>query len=132
MFQISSYGRCAGKTICDDDFLNNSYNNNYSIKRKSPYDVLLMMSKWSIFCYHLRSFLIGLWILIKWLFQCLWHLIQQYTSKHSKHNSSNDCYLHDKPPPCLVDNRIGLQSYVKLKVKKNRFFLMLLMLYRMR
>lgn len=30
---------------------------------------------------------------------------------------NHGCF-HDKPPPCLVDNKIGLQSYVKLRGTK--------------
>lgn len=114
MFQIASYSRNAtNKFDCDET------SNYYSQKRKNPYDVLIVMPKWSLFCYHLRSFVIGLWILLKWSFQFLWHSINQssYQQKQIKTSSNNTAYLHDKPPPCLVDNRIGLQSYVKLKVR---------------
>lgn len=86
---------------------------------KSPYDILIKLSRWTIFCYYLRSIVIGLWVLLKWLFQFLWHSIQKSTSKNGPQTSIDyhSCFC-DKPPPCLVDNKIGLQSYVKLKGTK--------------
>lgn len=110
IFQIASYSRSLGKKLCCET--------SYYQRRKNPYDVLIVMPKWSIFCYHLRSFVIGLWILLKWLFQFLWHSLNQSSYQQKQIQTSLDypAYLYDKPPPCLVDNRIGLQSYVKLKV----------------
>lgn len=86
---------------------------------KSMYDILIKLSRWTIFCYYLRSIMIGLWVLLKWLFQFLWHSIQQSTTKNRPQTlfDYHSC-LCDKPPPCLVDNKIGLQSYVKLKGTK--------------
>lgn len=90
-----------------------------SNQRRNMYRSLDTIPKWSIFCFHLRSILIGLWILVKWSFQFFWSILSQ-SSRRSSTNaaSASDFYgcLHDKPPPCLVDNSIGLQSYVKLKV----------------
>lgn len=98
-----------------------SKNDNFFSRRKNPYDILIKISKWTIVTYYLRSILIWLWILLKWFFQFLWHTIQQST-KQQQHTSMAPIdyhgYYHDKPPPCLVDNRIGLQSYVKLKGTK--------------
>lgn len=113
MFQIS---RNSNQNINDNFEKNDSH---FFTRRKNPYDILIKLSRWTIFCYHLRSILIGLWILLKWSFQFLWHSIQQ-SSKNQQQLAPIDShgYFHDKPPPCLVDNRIGLQSYVKLKGTK--------------
>lgn len=107
MFKISSY-----ISNTNDDVKKSQ--NNYSNHRKDPYRVLTVIPKWSIFCFHLRSILIGSWVLSKWSVHFLWNLV----NKSNRNLTSTDSYgyLHDKPPPCLVDNRIGLQSYVKLKV----------------
>ena len=89
--------------------------------RKNPHDILIKISRWTIFCYYTRSIIIGLWVLLKWLFLFLWHSVQQSTSKNKSQKSLLIEYhssLCDKPPPCLVDNKIGLQSYVKLKGTK--------------
>lgn len=119
MFQLSSYTRGASKSNADQ--YSKNPHDSYFTRRKNAYDVLVKISRWTIFCYHLRSILIGMWILLKWLCQFLWHSIQQST-KHQQQIalSPGDFrgYFHDKPPPCLVDNRIGLQSYVKLKGTK--------------
>lgn len=116
MFQISSYT----KSSSNDGLSQNQYDS-FFIKRKNPYDILTKLSRWTIFCYHLKSILIGLWILLKWFAQFLWHSIQQST-KYQQQIPLTPIdypdYFHDKPPPCLVDNRIGLQSYVKLKGTK--------------
>ncbi|XP_031638878.1 epoxide hydrolase 3-like [Contarinia nasturtii] len=116
MFQISSYT----KTSSNDVLPQNQYDSFFT-KRKNPYDILTKLSRWTIFCYHLKSILIGLWILLKWFAQFLWHSIQQST-KYQQQITLTPIdypdYFHDKPPPCLVDNRIGLQSYVKLKGTK--------------
>lgn len=82
--------------------------------RKNPYDILIKISRWAIFCYHLRSITIGIWVLLKWLFQFIWHSIQNRPQTSIDYHS----YFCDKPPPCLVDNKIGLQNYVKLKGTK--------------
>lgn len=116
MFQISKYMRGAS-----DSGFSKSRHDVFFAKRKNPYEVLIKVSRWIIFCYHLRSILIGLWILLKWCFQFLWHTIQQstrYQQQIALTPINHHSYFHDKPPPCLVDNRIGLQSYVKLKGTK--------------
>lgn len=78
---------------------------------RNQYEILIKISNWTIFCFYLRSILIGIWVLLKWFFQFLWHSVQHtVTDYHS--------YFHEKPPPCLVDNKIGLQTYVKLKGTK--------------
>lgn len=79
-------------------------------------DILIKISRWAIFCYYLRSITIGLWVLLKWLFQFLWHSMQN--SIQNRPVIDYHSYLCDKPPPCLVDNKIGLQNYVKLKGTK--------------
>lgn len=100
-----------------DDYPSKDAHNMVLAKRKNPYAVLAMVSRWTIVYYHLQSILIGIWILFKWQFQFLWSLIHRYSLKYPKHTKPIEPnYRHDKPPPCLVDNRIGLQSYVKLKV----------------
>lgn len=115
MFQISSF-----LSNSNDSNGNNIINGSKCHNKKNPYKVLTVIPKWSIFCFHLRSILIGLWVIIKWTFQFIWSsLSQAHWCKHKvNYISAMDYYggLHDKPPPCLVDNRIGLQSYVKLKV----------------
>lgn len=82
--------------------------------RKNPYEILIKISRWAIFCYYLRSIAIGIWVLLKWLFQFIWHSIQNRPQTSIDYHS----YLCDKPPSCLVDNKIGLQNYVKLKGTK--------------
>ena len=87
--------------------------------RKNPYSVLVPTQKWNLLCFYMRSIVIGLWTIVKWSCTFLWT-----TVNHAKTNVINlkqlpiEYYggLHDKPPPCLVDNQCGLQSYVKLKV----------------
>lgn len=119
MFQISSLAHNSTNSNGDENFAKNQQNS-FFIMRKNPYDIINKISRWTIFGYYLRSILIGLWILVKWLFQFLWHTIHQY-AKSQPHNATSmeyQGYFHDKPPPCLVDNRIGLQSYVKLKGTK--------------
>lgn len=126
MLKISSYFKSNQTYNSDDaDDLQKTTQNSYFVRRKGPHNVLMKVSQWSIFCYHLKSCLIGLWVLLKWLFNFLWQSIQSST-KYQPTNALTSgsavdyygCVLHDKPPPCLVDNRIGLQSYVKLKVIK--------------
>lgn len=123
MFQLSSYTHFNDS----DNFSTKHPRNYYSTMRKNQYDILIKISGWTIFCYYLRSILIGLWILLKWFFQFVWHSIQQWSTKSHHHHHQQQAIMapieyhgnfHDKPPPCLVDNRIGLQSYVKLKGTK--------------
>lgn len=117
MFQISS--------LLSNNNNNNDINSKTSdFKRygyKNPYKVLTVIPKWAIFCFYLRSILIGLWVIVKWTFQFLWSSLSQvhWCSHRNKCIAAGDYYggLHDKPPPCLVDTRLGLQSYVKLKVR---------------
>lgn len=117
MLQISSYARGTSTPTPDENFGQNE-NSGFFKKRKNPYNLLTKISRWTIFVYHLRATLIGLWILLKWFFQFLWHSIQQSIKPNQLNAISDQNYFHDKPPPCLVDNRIGLQSYVKLKGTK--------------
>lgn len=119
MFQFSSYTRGSIESN-DDDSFSKSQHNQFASRRKTPYDILIKVSKWTILCYYLRSILIGLWILLKWFFQFLWQSIHQSMKQQPLAMTPFDyhSYFHDKPPPCLVDNRIGLQSYVKLKGTK--------------
>lgn len=87
--------------------------------RKNPYRVLAAMPKSTVFCFYMRSILTGLWVLLKWTFHFLWNIVGPASSASRRLDKNSIEYygsLHDKPPPCLVDNRIGLQSYVKLKV----------------
>lgn len=109
-------GLSADRTGFDDHPSNDAHNMVFS-RRKNPYAVLAMVSRWTIVYYHLQSVLIGIWILFKWQFQFLWSLIHRHSLNYPKQAISLEPnHRHDKPPPCLVDNRIGLQSYVKLKV----------------
>lgn len=88
--------------------------------RKNPYRVLAAIPKSTVFCFYMRSILTGLWVLVKWAFYFLWNIVNPTSSASRRANKNSIEYygsLHDKPPPCLVDNRIGLQSYVKLKVR---------------
>lgn len=118
MLQISSYARGSSNPTSEENFAQKE-NSSYFTKRKNPYDILTKISRWTIFMYHVRATLIGLWILLKWFFQFIWHSIQQSLKPNQSIGSAGDqSYFHDKPPPCLVDNRIGLQSYVKLKGTK--------------
>lgn len=105
------------------------YNNNNNDKLngsvggiKCNYGVLMRLPKRTIFCFYCRTLLVTIYIIIKWCLQFIWTTISN-TRVLSKRRESDDTRLieyygdlHDKPPPCLVDNRIGLQSYVKLKV----------------
>lgn len=122
MFQISSLiSNGSNSNATDTEKIHSSY----FAYRKNPYRVLAVMPKWTLFCFYMRSILIGLWVLVKWAFQFLWSIVSP-TAAARRFNGNSIEYLgslHDKPPPCLVDNRIGLQSYVKLKVNKsNRLF----------
>ena len=67
---------------------------------------------WS-FLFYIKSVCVGVWVLFKWLVFFLWNNIFQ---KQLTVQSHYDGY-HDKPPSILVDNKIGRQSYVKLKVR---------------
>lgn len=124
MFQISSL-ISNGRMDNDDAQQKFSVIFNY---RKNPYWSLDTVPKSTIICFYIRSILIGLWVLLKWTFQCLWNTVNKSRRKTDNGGENGDYYgyLHDKPPPCLVDNRIGLQSYVKLRVrthtKKRVFF----------
>lgn len=112
--------RRTDRTNYNDNGSIDTHNSFFSQAPKNPYVVLSMVSRWTILYYHLQSTLIGIWILFKWLFQFLWSLIHQYSFRYPKYAiGSEHTYRHDKPPPCLVDNRIGLQSYVKLRVSSN-------------
>lgn len=111
-------GSRADRTSCSDNPSNDTHCN-FSNRHKNPYVVLSRVSRWTILSYHLQATLIGIWVLFKWLFQFVWMLIHQYSLKSPKRMVTQEHnYRHDKPPPCLVDNRIGLQSYVKLKVSR--------------
>lgn len=118
MFQFSSFL----SNNNDNNNSNRKINSLKQFRKKNPYKVLIIVPKWSIFCFYLRSILMGLWVIVKWTFQFLWSSLSQvhWCSHKNNYISSSDYYggLHDKPPPCLVDNRLGLQSYVKLKVNK--------------
>lgn len=121
MLNIS--GSRADRISCSDNPSNDTHCN-FSNRHKNPYVVLSMVSKWTILSYHLQATLIGIWVLFKWLFQFVWMLIHQYSLKCPKRMVTHEHnYRHDKPPPCLVDNRIGLQSYVKLKVSSLSVYL---------
>lgn len=123
MFQIPSLiSNGSNSNATDTEKIHSS---SYFAYRKNPYRVLTIMPKWTVFCFYMRSILIALWVLIKWTFLFLWNIVSPASSLSSSssrrlNRNSIEYYgcLHDKPPPCLVDNRIGLQSYVKLKVIK--------------
>lgn len=124
MFQLTSYTRNSIKSNCEDSFLKSEQNQLFN-RRKNPHDIIIKISRWTILSYYLRSILIGFWILLKWLFQFLWHSIHQSARNQQQQQqqltltpTNYHSYFHDKPPPCLVDNRIGLQSYVKLSGTK--------------
>lgn len=82
------------------------------------YHVLEAMPKFSVFLFYCGSVIIGLWHIVKLILQFSWNWILQMimqTSEKNTADSSNSGY-HDKPPKCLVDNALGRQLYVKLKV----------------
>lgn len=118
------FTRSSNKSNCEDTFLKSQHNQLFN-RRKNPHDIIIKISRWTILSYYLRSILIGFWILLKWLFQFLWHSIHQSARNQQQQQqqltltpTNYHSYFHDKPPPCLVDNRIGLQSYVKLSGTK--------------
>lgn len=115
MFQISSLISDGSNSNANDTEKTHS---SYFAYRKNPYRVLAVMPKWTVFCFYLRSISIGLWVLLKWTLHFMWKIVRPTASSRRLNTNSIEYYgsLHDKPPPCLVDNRIGLQSYVKLKV----------------
>lgn len=115
MLQISSLiSNGSNSNATDTEKIHSSY----FAYRKNPYRALVVMPKWTVIGFYLRSILIGLWVLVKWTFHFLWNILSPTSQSRRLNTNSIEYYgsLHDKPPPCLVDNRIGLQSYVKLKV----------------
>lgn len=105
--------------------LNNNNHNNHSNTNcynslKSRCNVLMQLPKWTVFWFYMRTVPVACYVIIKWLLQFIWKSLRQSTDakRDGIDLNSIDYYdgAHDKPPPCLVDNRIGLQSYVKLKV----------------
>lgn len=106
-------------------FSNNNSNDNGKTygATKVNYDALERLPKTALLWFYLRSLLVALYVVIKWILYFTWKTIAESSSLVKKKNrvdqTSNEYYgsLHDKPPLFLVDNRIGLQSYVKLKVK---------------
>lgn len=116
MFQIPSLIQSNGRESNATD--TEKIHNNYYLYQKNPYRVLFVMPKWSVLCFYLRSISVGMFVLFKWTFQMLWNVVSPASISSRFNTNSIEYYgcLHDKPPPCLVNNRIGLQSYVKLKV----------------
>lgn len=98
---------------------NHSKTNGYNGHRTRS-NVLAQLPIWTIIFFYMRAVPVACYVIIKWLVQFIWKTLRQ--SPDSKRDGNDmrhiDYYdgAHDKPPPCLVDNRIGLQSYVKLKV----------------
>lgn len=89
------------------------------------YDVLECLPKSTLLWFYTRSLLVGFYVVIKWTLYFVWKsfsessiFVKRKNQSRQDDRSSIEYYasLHDKPPLCLVDNRIGLQSYVKLKV----------------
>lgn len=92
--------------------------------QRDRYHALAVLPKWTILCFYLRSIIIGLWVLLKWAFCFLWAVVNRKSPRFNTNPMEyNNRYLHDKPLPCLVDNHIGLQSYVKLLVFNANGFL---------
>lgn len=97
--------------------------------------ILVLLPYWTIFVFYLKAVLIGSWIVFKWIIGFLWakQKLHRWTGKDSRrhlrsrtdkdvnYNRSGEetvlyGVLNDKPPSCLIDNRYGRHSYVKLKV----------------
>lgn len=84
-----------------------------------PNNCLVALPKLVIFNYYIKSIFLGLWVLLKWLIYFLWKSVNQkrgVKSENSRNYRISESDIHDKPPPCLVDNSYGRHSYVKLKV----------------
>lgn len=84
--------------------------------------VLELVPKFTILCYYIKCIFVTLWIICKWCMYIIWKSISRSTSAKVQaiKNINNDYYggYHDKPPACLIDNKLGQQSYVKLKVSE--------------
>lgn len=84
---------------------------------KNPYHILEAMPKFSVFYFYCGSVIIGLWHVIKLIMYFLWNwIIQMKVQTSGKNMDGYGGGYHDKPPQCLVDNALGRQLYVKLKV----------------
>lgn len=87
---------------------------------RTKHDILIKWPIWSRIWFYIRTVPIAFYVIIKWFVQFIWHTLRQsHDTKRDGHDMRRIDYydgVYDKPPPCLVDNRIGLQSYVKLKV----------------
>lgn len=91
---------------------------------RNPYYMLEPMPKFSVFCFYCGSIITGLWHVIKLFMYFLWNWIIQIMQIKAQTSDKNimdgydgyDGGYHDKPPQCLVDNALGRQLYVKLKV----------------
>lgn len=89
--------------------------------------VLELVPKLEILCYYIKCVFVTLWIIMKWCMYFVWSSISR-SAKVQAIKSKNDYYggYHDKPPACLIDNKLGRQSYVKLKVSISLFSCLLL------
>lgn len=90
---------------------------------RNPYLVLETMPKFTLLYFYCGSVIIGLWHIIKLIMHFLWNWILQLRMQKTD-KSIKDVYssgYHDKPPQCLVDNALGRQLYVKLKVFIDHF-----------
>lgn len=98
--------------------------------------LLVRLPKLTVLNFHLKSIMVGMWILLKWFLNFLWKSVNQKRISYMKpydggnirrKNNNNNKYLmdhqrsysesdHNRPPSCLVDSTYGRHSYVKLKV----------------
>ncbi len=83
---------------------------------RNPYHVLEAMPKFAVFYFYCGSVIIGLWHIVKLILLFSWDWILQIRMQTSDKNLVDANGYHDKPPKCLVDNVLGRQLYVKLKV----------------
>lgn len=55
---------------------------------------------------HLLSFIYGLYLIVKRFLKWIWDPKKFFMMQQ-----------RDKPPPCLIDNNLGIHSYIKIKVR---------------
>jgi epoxide hydrolase 4 len=79
----------------------------------SDREIMKLIRKRDILKIYSKSVFINLWVLLKWLFKFIKNEILYNTRKIVEIDVPT---YPNKPPSCLMDNRLGRHSYVKLKV----------------
>lgn len=100
--------------------ISNTFNSNNNLNNNGDYDLLESLPILTIILFKISSSLKVIAIILNYLIYLLWNFLwNNRISKRSFINcKSKDYYSKgEKPPQCLIDNNLGIPSYIKLQVK---------------